>query len=267
MGIQDWLLEYMERCFKAAMAQVYGSPSYLLEPNSAAALLDCGCNNGEFSRRLGDWLGTPCVYGIELGTVLAQAALRRSVRVVCTDLNRPFPFQANSLSVVTAFNLLEHLTETELFLGEAYRVLEPGGYAIINTPNLASWHNIAALLLGLQPFSGPNISSMTESDLPIVRRMHRRAYQMPEEPEYIATTEPGRHRHLVVVAFRALTKALARAGFTVEEALGFGYYPLPPFLARVASRVDPAHAHHMVIKARKPLSRRTETRNPIGLAP
>jgi hypothetical protein len=39
----------------------------------------------------------------------------------------------------------------------------------------------------------------------------------------------------------------------VEHALGFGYYPLPPGLARLASRVDPAHAHHMVVKARKPV--------------
>ncbi len=31
------------------------------------------------------------------------------------------------------------------------------------------------LLLGIQPFSGPNITSMTESDVPIVRHKNRRA--------------------------------------------------------------------------------------------
>ena len=187
MGFQDWLLGYMEHAFQDAMRQVYGSPEYLLEPDPAAVLLDCGCNNGTFSRKLGDILGTQQVYGIEIGAALAQEAKHNAVRVVRTDLNRLFPFGDGSVTVITAFNLLEHLTETELFLSEIYRVLVPGGYVIINTPNLASWHNIAALLLGLQPFSGPNIRSMTESDIGIVRRMHRRAYQMPEAPEYIAT--------------------------------------------------------------------------------
>lgn len=233
------------------MRLVYSSPEYLLEPNAQAILLDCGCNEGTFSRQLAARLGTARVIGFEINQGLAQQAARHSVQVVRADLNQRFPFRDKSLHVITAFNLLEHLVETERFLTELHRVLIPGGYTIINTPNLASWHNIAALLLGLQPFSGPNIASMTESDVPLVRRMHRRAYDLPEEPDYLISAEPERHRHIVVVAFRALLNALRRAGFTVERALGFGYYPLPPTLARLASRIDPSHAHHMVIKARK----------------
>jgi SAM-dependent methyltransferase len=253
MAFENWLLGYMERAFQDAMLQVYGSPKYLLEPDPKAVLLDCGSNNGLFSRQLGNLLGVDQVYGFEIGASLAREAARNAVTIIRADLNRPFPLRDDSLTTITAFNLLEHLVETEQFLAELYRVLKPGGYILINTPNLASWHNVAALLMGLQPFSGPNISSMTESDVPIVRRMHRRAYQLPEEPEYLVTAEPGRHRHIVVVAYRALVNALKRSGFKVEHALGFGYYPLPPALARLASRVDPAHAHHMVVKARKPV--------------
>jgi SAM-dependent methyltransferase len=248
---EDWLLRYMEHCFRATMQLVYTSPDYLLESNPEVLLLDCGCNNGSFSRELASRLGTQRVIGFELNQRLAKQAAQNCVHVLRADLNQRFPFCDNSLHVITAFNLLEHLVETERFIAELYRVLVPGGYVIINTPNLASWHNIVALLLGLQPFSGPNIASMTESDVPIVRRMHRRAYDLPEEPEYLMSQEPERHRHIVVVAFRALTNALQRAGFRIEAALGFGYYPLPPILARIASRLDPAHAHHMVVKARK----------------
>lgn len=251
---QAWLLRYLEACFQETVRGVYSSPDYLLEPDPNAVLLDCGCNNGIYSQQLGQQLGTKRIYGLEYNQSLAQEAAQYGVQVLCSDLNVAIPLPAHSVTVVTAFNVLEHLVETQRFLSEIYRVLTPGGYAIINTPNLASWHNIAALLMGLQPFSGPNIDSMTESDVPIVRRMHRRAYQLPEEPEYLTLPEPERHRHLVVVAFRSIQKALVRTGFVIEAALGFGYYPLPPALAKVMSRIDPAHAHHMVIKARKPVT-------------
>jgi len=250
---QAWLLRYLEACFQETVRGVYSSPAYLLEPDPNAILLDCGCNNGIYSQQLGQQLGTKQIYGLEYNQTLAQEGAQHGVQVLCSDLNVAIPLPDHSVTVVTAFNVLEHLVETQRFLSEIYRVLTPGGYAIINTPNLASWHNIAALLVGLQPFSGPNIDSMTESDVPIVRRMHRRAYQLPEEPEYLSLPEPERHRHIVVVAFRSLQKALVRTGFEIEAALGFGYYPLPPALATPMSRIDPAHAHHMVIKARKPL--------------
>jgi len=250
--LQDYLLRYMEYCFHETMKQVYRSPEYLMQPDSHALILDCGCNNGEYANYLGKRLGTQTVYGIEINRPLAKQARDNNIRVVRADLNSYWSFQSDSLSVVTAFNLLEHLVETQRFVNELYRVLKPGGYAVINTPNLASWHNIAALLVGLQPFSGPNITSMTESDVPIVRRMHRRAHSLPEDPEYTETDEPERHRHIVVVAYKGIIHALKRVGFSVENALGFGYYPLPPALARVASRLDPSHAHHMVIKACKP---------------
>ena len=251
MKLQDYLLRYMEYCFHETMKQVYSSPEYLMEPDSQALILDCGCNNGAYANYLGNRLGAQAVYGIEINRLLANQARGNNIRVVQADLNGYWPFQSNSLSIITAFNLLEHLVETQRFISELYRVLRPGGYAIINTPNLASWHNIVALLLGMQPFSGPNITSMTESDVPIVRRMHRRAYNLPEELEYIETGEPERHRHIVVVAYKGIINALRRTGFSVVHALGFGYYPFPPTLARLASQIDPTHAHHMVIKVCK----------------
>jgi len=250
--VQNLLLRYMEYSYQKTAAQIYNSPLWLMEPNAEAILLDCGCNNGLYSRKLASILGTTRVYGLELNRGLAREAAANGVPALRGDVNCAIPLRDNSIHAVTAFNILEHLVETQRFIEELYRVLKPGGYVIIDTPNLASWHNIAALLLGLQPFSGPNITSMTESDVPIVRRMHRRAYDLPEDVEYLEAAEPERHRHIVVVAFRALVRALRRAGFIVEEALGYGYYPLPPLLARFASQLDPAHAHHMVIKVRKP---------------
>ena len=150
-------------------------------------------------------------------------------------------------------DVIEHLASTATFVDELYRVLKPGGYAVIATPNLAAWHNVFALLLGLQPFSGPSVTDMTDGEIDLVRRLHRRAYDMAEEgeaqrPEGAETV----HRHLVVLAYRTLVNTLTRHGFVVESARGYGYYPLPPLLARLAERLDVRHSVHLLVKVRKP---------------
>ena len=251
---QNLLLRYFEYLFQDTCTQMYSTPQRMMARDPQAVLLDCGCEQGEFTLMMAEQLGTSQVIGIEINAPLALQSQHRGVRTLCADLNRPLPVGDNSIHVIAAFNVLEHLTETEVFLQEIYRILAPGGYTIIDPPNLASWHNIAALLVGLQPFSGPNITSMTESDVPIVRRMHRRAHGISEEDDYYRTSKPEGHRHLVVVAYRSLIKALERTGFIIDQALGYGYYPFPPVLARWLSRIDPWHSHHIVIKAYKPLS-------------
>lgn len=82
--------------------------------------------------------------------------------------------------------------------------------------------------------------------------MHRQAHALPTEG--VITTFRGEeelHRHIVVVAYRALLNLLKKEHYAIEYARGFGYYPFPRLFARVLARVDPWHAHHMVIKARK----------------
>lgn len=41
----------------------------------------------------------------------------------------------NSFDTIVSFQVIEHLTNDALFLKEIYRVLRPGGHAIISTPN------------------------------------------------------------------------------------------------------------------------------------
>ncbi|NOT76619.1 MAG: methyltransferase domain-containing protein [Cyclobacteriaceae bacterium] len=54
------------------------------------------------------------------------------------NLNKPWSFKSNSVDVVYASHLFEHLTlkSAELFVNEAYRCLKPGGVVRIVVPDL-----------------------------------------------------------------------------------------------------------------------------------
>jgi len=50
------------------------------------------------------------------------------------DLNQRFPMDAAIADTVLAISILEHLREPGLFLEEAYRILRPGGYLVLQVP-------------------------------------------------------------------------------------------------------------------------------------
>ncbi len=244
-------IRYLDYVLQGEVQRRLAARFAMLESEEGGLLLDCGCHAGEHSLQLAKRISPTRVFGLDYNERMLSGARKRGLFVVRCDVNKLLPFSDNSFNVVTAFDLIEHIVETETFVKELYRVIAPGGYLILDTPNLASWHNIVALVLGIQPFSGPNITTMLDSDLEVVRGMHRRAHQLNEAGEIAGTSEPELYRHIVVLAFRSALSLLRREGFVIEEARGFGYMPFPPFMARWLSRLDPAHAHHMLIKSRK----------------
>lgn len=48
----------------------------------------------------------------------------------------PFPFEDNSFDSVITFQVIEHVKKDEEFIQEIYRVLKPGGVALVSTPNI-----------------------------------------------------------------------------------------------------------------------------------
>lgn len=52
-----------------------------------------------------------------------------------SDLNEIWPFEDNSVGVIRAFDVFEHLKNPIHTMKELYRVLKPGGYAIIQVPS------------------------------------------------------------------------------------------------------------------------------------
>jgi hypothetical protein len=89
---------------------------------------------------------------------------------------------------------------------------------VVSTENLASWHNIGALILGWQPFSLTNVSYRSLGN-PL--SLHR------------GKTWPWESwQHVRVFAYRGLRELFEAHGFMVEAVLGAGYFPLPSAFGR-----------------------------------
>lgn len=192
----------------------------LLEPNPKARVLDLGC--GDPTRITNDVrrvIGVRTVYGVDLHTVYDE-------HVIMTegDLNHTIPYADASFDVVLASQVIEHLHNTDTFIKEVKRVLQPNGYAVISTPNLAAWHNIAYLTQGKQP------ETATVSD-----------------DMYSWKEKPG---HVRVFTATELIRFVTFHGFTIQTAIGSSYYPFTGRVARFLSKKDGKHACMTTLKCR-----------------
>ncbi len=61
------------------------------------------------------------------------------------------PFADASFDFVSCNHVLEHIFETEKFLREIRRVLQPNGFAVVSVPNCAAWMNRIMFLFGGLP--------------------------------------------------------------------------------------------------------------------
>lgn len=54
---------------------------------------------------------------------------------ITADLNKPWPFEDNSVGIIRASHLFEHLKDPIHTMNEAFRVLAPGGWLLIEVPS------------------------------------------------------------------------------------------------------------------------------------
>lgn len=209
---------------------------HLLENGPSARLLDCGCGTGEFTARCALTIGTKNVYGVELDDKNIGKAESRGIKCIRADLNERLPIDSSCFDVIISNQVIEHLLNCDTFIEEIQRILKPGGYAVISTENMSSWHNIFALVLGYRPFSQFYSTKFFGNPL---------STHDKEEESELGT-------HIRVLAYRPFKDFFELYRFKVESLLGAGYYPMPSKpLMRLMSKMDPRHAHFMTIKVRK----------------
>jgi methionine biosynthesis protein MetW len=210
----------------------------LLEPSGAASVIDMGCGDGSFTVKIGERIGTAAISGIEVDEESVRLGEQKQLKIIRADLNQALPLESASLDVVVSNQVIEHLWLTDLFLKEIHRVLKPGGYAVISTPNLATWQNIAAIIWGYQLFATGICDEVSLGN--------------PWSPLYRQPTRGGAPAsHHRVFTYRGLKELLEHHRFKIEKIVGVGYFPLPTRAARLISRLDPRHAMYLTVKVSK----------------
>jgi 2-polyprenyl-3-methyl-5-hydroxy-6-metoxy-1,4-benzoquinol methylase len=209
----------------------------LFEKNCNAKLLDCGCGDGNFTLLVAENIGTQNIYGVD---VVNNVKSLSKINFFQGNLNERIPFEDESFDVIHANAIIEHLSNTDLFVKELFRVCKRRGYCVLATPNLSSLHNIIYLLFGRQPFLAH------VSDEVLVGTWHptKKSESFPDGEHY------PQHRRLFTPI--ALKYFFIHYGFEVTNILGSGYRPLPVSLAKIASRIDKTHSAIIIIKAIKP---------------
>jgi SAM-dependent methyltransferase len=200
-------------------------------------ILDVGCWDGEKTMKYAKAAGALHVDGIEIVPAMAEAATRKGIRTIAirADVDS-WPYPDATFPCVISNQVIEHLSDVDRFIGEAARVLKPGGVLVTSTNNLSSWHNIVSLAFGWAPFDLTNSSALA------VGIGNPLALHKGEPPANGASW-----CHKCVFTSRWLEDWFSLYGLERVSTLGAGYYPFPSRLGRLL----PTHSAFITVVARK----------------
>lgn len=149
--------------------------------------------------------------GLEVHAPYAASLRSAGFEVIEANIEcEPLPFDPESVDLIVANQVFEHIKEVFWVLHECSRVLRVGGSLVIGVPNLASLHNRVLLAIGKQPTSMTNWSA------------HVRGYTRPDLVALINQPFPD--------------------GFSLVRARGANFYPFPGPIARALARAWPGGA-------------------------
>lgn len=95
--------------------------------------LDLGCGDGRFTGFLGEFADTD---GLELSVEAVKTANAKHPHVSYFQGDAVgYNFEANTYDVVVSQEVIEHIEDQEAYIAVCHKVLRPGGYLIMTTPN------------------------------------------------------------------------------------------------------------------------------------
>lgn len=229
----------MEKIWNKAYARNDANILSLLEANPKAIVLDVGCGDGQKSQKFKEKIGCTRIIGIDGVGQRLENASKRGVEIKKADLEKKWPFADQTFDVVISNQVIEHMHDLDNFIFETKRVLKPGGYAVISTENLASWHNLFALLLGYQDFSHHLIKKSHVGN-PLSPHYGQKTVSWSASGN--SGTDDTAFPHVKIMTLRSLISIFEAYGFSCIKKLGSGYF---------LSSLDPFHAHFITIKITK----------------
>ena len=119
-----------------------------LSRDTRGKLLDIACWDGALAAQ---FLPEREVYGLEGNLSACEKAKGRGIHAQAVDLEKGLPFSDATFDCVIAAEIIEHLYDTDFFLREIHRILQPNGLVVMSIPNIACFSNRLALLFGKYP--------------------------------------------------------------------------------------------------------------------
>jgi 2-polyprenyl-3-methyl-5-hydroxy-6-metoxy-1,4-benzoquinol methylase len=206
-------------------------------------ILDIGCGTGlnaSFLKAAGH-----TVVGVDLSPVAIDRFREKDFEgFVCDVETQGIPSPDASFDLVYASEVIEHCADTAAFLNEVFRVLKPGGKAVVSTPNSAFW---AFRILGIL---GRTASEYQHPGH--VRFFSKRSLRRcVEAAGFEVTTTSARHMYLLLGGFADLLSPLLSAlGFERENRFATGGHFWQ--LSRFAPKASGLWADTLFFVATKP---------------
>ena len=202
----------------------------------ARVLVDLGCNDGSLTIEMAKAVEAEEVYCIDIDVNTLNIAKNRGLKTIIANLsNDKLPIQNGSADLVTALEVIEHLVNPDNMLREAHRILKNHGYLLLTTPNLASWVNRLAMILGYQPYNC-EVSTEIIAGVP----WKTRTFAKPTG-------------HIRPFTLKALRDVLTYHGFEIIHVKGApGVEPREIRIIDTIFSLRPSLARRLIILARKP---------------
>lgn len=187
-------------------------------------IIDLGCGDGALLKRLKEKVPQATLYGADLSEKGCELAKPYCYQTKALDFNEKLPYRKNFFDVVIAQEVIEHLQSPDLFLSECRRILKPGGYLLVTTPNILSWTQRILVVLGVYP---------TVLEVSKTNRHHGLRFLK----KVIPNTQPVGHIH--VFSRYALTDMLESYDFSIIDVQSVGIpYRLPFPLNMIYNGID-----------------------------
>jgi ubiquinone/menaquinone biosynthesis C-methylase UbiE len=178
-----------------------------LPVNKELNILDIGLGEGtdlaNVKRKISNKISA---FGVECYPPNIETANKNGIKVYPINIETDvIPAENNYFDVVIANQIIEHSKEIFWIFSEISRVLKKQGLLIVGVPNLASLHNRILFLGGLQPTCLELLGS------------HVRGITAPAFKRFV---EAGGY-------------------FKIKGIKGSNFYPFPPIISRILSRLLP----------------------------
>lgn len=190
-------------------------------------IVDVGCGTGATAAQLRQY-GT--VIGVDISPIALSWSRQRGLHNLLLATAERLPFVHESVDVIIATDILEHLDDDVAVLKEFYRVLKRGGYVVITVPaysilwsehDLALMHRrryVAGVLAQRCRSAGFEIVRLTYAlfflfPLALVMRLLKRRPPPDKEPEAQLPALPEWLNRLLIRFQRIETAMLTRLRF------------------------------------------------------